>query len=141
MVDSKVPESLLKKRQRDDQWRTKKAAAAAEAKTKSKETRKVIFKKAEAYVKEYRQQVRERPGPAAPEAPCPGAHAARPSDGRTAHHRDLSPMFSISCSCFWALLSGSERMLGRQGPWSSQRCERPCGPTAVTKHALDVSRT
>jgi large subunit ribosomal protein L7e len=58
MVDAKVPESLLKKRQRDEQWRTKKAAAAAEARTKSKEKRRVIFKKAEAYVKEYRQQVR-----------------------------------------------------------------------------------
>lgn len=53
-----VPESLLKKRQRDEQWATQKAAAKTEARKKAKENRKVIFKKAEAYVKEYRQQVR-----------------------------------------------------------------------------------
>ena len=59
MAEGKVPESLLKKRQRDEGWAAKKASAASEAKTKSKENRKLIFKKAEAYVKEYRQQVRD----------------------------------------------------------------------------------
>ena len=53
-----VPESLLKKRQRDEQWATQRAADRTEARKKAKENRKVIFKKAEAYVKEYRQQVR-----------------------------------------------------------------------------------
>lgn len=56
MAKAQVPESLLKKRQRDEAWATKKASAAAEAKSKSKENRKLIFKKAEQYVKEYRQQ-------------------------------------------------------------------------------------
>jgi Ribosomal L30 N-terminal domain len=60
MAKAQVPESLLKKRQRDEAWATKKASAAAEAKTKAKSNRKLIFKKAEVYVKEYRQQVRGR---------------------------------------------------------------------------------
>jgi hypothetical protein len=58
MAEGKVPESLLKKRQRDEGWAAKKATAASEAKKKAKDSRKLIFKKAEAYVKEYRQQVR-----------------------------------------------------------------------------------
>ena len=53
-----VPESLLKKRQRDEAWATAKASAAAAAKVKAKANRKVIFKRAESYVKEYRSQVR-----------------------------------------------------------------------------------
>jgi F0F1-type ATP synthase assembly protein I len=58
MSSAPVPESLLKKRKRDDAWRASKHAANAEAAVKAKERRKIIFKKAEAYVKEYRQQVR-----------------------------------------------------------------------------------
>ena len=53
-----VPESVLKKRKRDEDWATKKAAAVTEAKKKSKDKRKDIFKRAESYVKEYRDQVR-----------------------------------------------------------------------------------
>lgn len=53
-----VPESVLKKRKRDEDWATKKAAAVTEAKKKSKDKRKDIFKRAEKYVKEYRDQVR-----------------------------------------------------------------------------------
>ena len=53
-----VPESVLKKRKRDEDWATKKAAAVTEAKKKSKDKRKDIFKRAENYVKEYRDQVR-----------------------------------------------------------------------------------
>lgn len=56
-----VPESVLKKRKRDDDWANKKAATAAEAQKKARESRKVIFKRAEAYTKEYRTKVRERP--------------------------------------------------------------------------------
>ena len=52
-----VPESVLKKRKRDEDWSTKKAAALTEAKAKSKERRKDVFKRAESYVKEYRDQV------------------------------------------------------------------------------------
>jgi large subunit ribosomal protein L7e len=57
MTSAAVPETLLKKRQRDEKWSAQKAAATAEAKKKAKDSRKIIFKKAEAYVKEYRQQV------------------------------------------------------------------------------------
>ncbi len=52
-----VPESVLKKRKRDEDWATKKAANALEAKKKSRDQRKEIFKRAENYVKEYRDQV------------------------------------------------------------------------------------
>ena len=65
------PGAVLKKRKRDEDWATKKAAAAAEAKQKAKAARKDIFKRAEAYVKEYRAQVGARmPGWAAPRAQC-----------------------------------------------------------------------
>ena len=52
-----VPETVLKKRKRDDEWATKKAAQQSEARSKAKETRKEIFKRAEQYVKEYRAKV------------------------------------------------------------------------------------
>ena len=52
-----VPESVLKKRKRDEDWATKKAAAVSEQKKKSKGSRNEIFKRAEKYVKEYRDQV------------------------------------------------------------------------------------
>ena len=52
-----VPESVLKKRKRDDDWANKKAATAAEAQKKARESRKTIFKRAEAYTKEYRTKV------------------------------------------------------------------------------------
>ena len=51
------PFAVLKKRKRDEDWATKKAAAATEAKAKAVATRKEIFKRAEQYVKEYRTQV------------------------------------------------------------------------------------
>lgn len=52
-----VPESLLKKRQRDEKWAADKAAAAETANKSQKDKKDVIFKKAEAYVQEYRAQV------------------------------------------------------------------------------------
>jgi hypothetical protein len=52
-----VPETILKKRKRDDEWAAKKAALVADTKKKSKSNRKDIFKRAEQYVKEYRDQV------------------------------------------------------------------------------------
>jgi hypothetical protein len=48
---------VLKKRKRDEDWATKKAAAATEAKHKAVANRKEYFKRAESYVKEYRTQV------------------------------------------------------------------------------------
>lgn len=65
-----VPETVLKKRKRDEEWATKKAAQQADAKKKAKESRKEIFKRAEQYVKEYRAKVCTR------DAHC-GAAAAR----------------------------------------------------------------
>ncbi|KAK9905010.1 hypothetical protein WJX75_007664 [Coccomyxa subellipsoidea] len=54
-----VPESVLKKRKRDEDWAAKKAANAGELKKKSREQRKEIFKRAENYVKEYRDQEKD----------------------------------------------------------------------------------
>ena len=54
-----VPESVLKKRKRDEDWAAKKAAALADSKKHRKSNRKDIFKRAEQYVKEYRDQVRQ----------------------------------------------------------------------------------
>ncbi|KAI8114420.1 hypothetical protein M9434_002544 [Picochlorum sp. BPE23] len=51
-----VPETVLRKRKRNEQWAAAKAAAAAEASAKSKSQRKEIFKRAEQYVQEYRKQ-------------------------------------------------------------------------------------
>ena len=53
-----VPETALKRRKRDEAWAAKKAAAAAEAKAASEKKSQEIFKRAEKYVKEYRDQVR-----------------------------------------------------------------------------------
>nr|GAT53310.1 predicted protein [Mycena chlorophos] len=49
-----VPETLLKKRKQNEKAREDRLAAAAAAKKASKAKRKVIFKRAESYVKEYR---------------------------------------------------------------------------------------
>lgn len=57
-MGGKVPETILKKRRRNDEWAAKKAAEAAEASKKAKATRQLTFKKAQAYAKEYLQQVR-----------------------------------------------------------------------------------
>lgn len=54
-----VPELLLKKRKRDETWAAERAAASLEARKKNRATRKEIFKRAEQYVKEYRQQVQQ----------------------------------------------------------------------------------
>lgn len=56
-VQPSVPESVLKKRTRDAQWAEQKAAAAASAKAAGEKKREEIFKRAEKYVKEYRDQV------------------------------------------------------------------------------------
>jgi large subunit ribosomal protein L7e len=54
-----VPELLVKKRKRDEAWAAKRAAAALEARKKARASRREIFKRAEQYVKEYREQERE----------------------------------------------------------------------------------
>ena len=65
-----VPETVLKKRRRADEWTAKRAADAVEAKKKAKASRKDIFKRAESYVKEYRQQVFIQLLPLASSASC-----------------------------------------------------------------------
>lgn len=54
-----VPESVLKKRKAVEKNQARLAAAALEAKKQKKAARRVIFKRAEAYVKEYRNNERE----------------------------------------------------------------------------------
>jgi large subunit ribosomal protein L7e len=51
-----VPETALKKRKRDEAWAAKKATAEAEKKAASVKNKELIFKRAEKYVKEYRDQ-------------------------------------------------------------------------------------
>ena len=55
-----VPETALKRRKRDEAWAAKKATADAEAAAASKKNSEEIFKRAEKYVKEYRDQVSAR---------------------------------------------------------------------------------
>merc|ERR1712003_169031 len=51
-----VPESVLKKRKRDEQWAAQKAADREAKLSALKKKKKVIFKRAEQYVKEYVSQ-------------------------------------------------------------------------------------
>jgi len=53
-----VPESVLKKRRTQDELKAKRAAAAVAARRKAKDARKEYFKRAEKYVKEYKQAER-----------------------------------------------------------------------------------
>ena len=108
MAPAPVPESLLKKRQRDDAWRASRAASNAEASLKAKASRKTIFKKAEAYVKEYRQQVR-LPSCSAPRirAPCaPGAMPWRCLTSRAGAGCSVLPRRSVGIADGASLLAG-----------------------------------
>ncbi|EGS17775.1 60S ribosomal protein uL30 [Thermochaetoides thermophila DSM 1495] len=58
--DILVPETLLKKRKSQEKARAERAAALEKRKQANKEKRQVIFKRAEKYVKEYREQEREK---------------------------------------------------------------------------------
>ncbi|KAL1967079.1 hypothetical protein VTN77DRAFT_3603 [Rasamsonia byssochlamydoides] len=55
-----VPETLLKKRKSQEQARAARRAELEKKKQANKEKRAVIFKRAEAYVKEYREAEREK---------------------------------------------------------------------------------
>jgi len=57
--DIEVPETLLKKRKQNEKAREEKLTAATAARKAAKAKRKVIFKRAEAYVKEYLVQEKE----------------------------------------------------------------------------------
>lgn len=61
MVESKVvvPESVLKKRKREEEWALERKQNAEAAKKKNSENRKLIFKRAEQYSKEYAAKVND----------------------------------------------------------------------------------
>jgi len=52
-----VPESVLKKRKREEEWALAKKQALEAAKKKRAESRKLIYNRAKQYAKEYDQQV------------------------------------------------------------------------------------
>ncbi|KAF8401481.1 hypothetical protein HHK36_012421 [Tetracentron sinense] len=54
-----VPESVLKKRKRSEEWALAKKQAVEAQKKKNAENRKLIFKRAEQYVKEYTDKEKE----------------------------------------------------------------------------------
>jgi len=57
--DIEVPETLLKKRKQNEKAREERIAAATAARKASKAKRKVVFKRAEAHVKEYLSKEKE----------------------------------------------------------------------------------
>jgi len=59
VTDIEVPETLLKKRKQNEKAREERLEKAAEARKAAKAKRKVIFKRAESYVKEYVSKERE----------------------------------------------------------------------------------
>ncbi|KAJ8586095.1 60S ribosomal protein L7 [Rhizopogon salebrosus TDB-379] len=59
VADIEVPETLLKKRKQNEKAREERLAAAVAARKISKAKRKVIFKRAESYVKEYLSKEKE----------------------------------------------------------------------------------
>jgi len=52
-----VPETLLKKRKRDEEWASARKQQLEAARSKNAKNRQLIFKRAEQYIKEYRSQV------------------------------------------------------------------------------------
>lgn len=58
-AENTVPETLLKKRKHLERVKAERAAAAILKKSKNKKLRKTVFKRAEQYVKEYRNMERE----------------------------------------------------------------------------------
>ncbi|XP_020700531.1 60S ribosomal protein L7-2-like [Dendrobium catenatum] len=54
-----IPESVLKKRKREDQWALEKKEKLEEKRKKNRENCKLIFKRAEQYAKEYENQEKE----------------------------------------------------------------------------------
>ncbi|KAL9686316.1 hypothetical protein QQ045_023772 [Rhodiola kirilowii] len=60
-VESKVvvPESVLKKQKRNEEWALAKKEALEKQKIHNSENRKIIFKRAESYAKEYSEQEKE----------------------------------------------------------------------------------
>lgn len=57
-VKAIVPESVLKKRKREEEWALAKKQELEAAKKKRSESRKLIYSRAKQYSKEYEEQVR-----------------------------------------------------------------------------------
>lgn len=55
-----MPETLLKKRKRDEKIKAERKEAAIKAKKERVVKRKLMYKRAEAYVKEYRREEADR---------------------------------------------------------------------------------
>ncbi|XP_025656583.1 large ribosomal subunit protein uL30w-like [Arachis hypogaea] len=58
-VKAIVPESLLKKQKREDEWALKKKEELNAAKKKRAESHKLIYSRAKQYAKEYQEQEKE----------------------------------------------------------------------------------
>ncbi|PKI38165.1 hypothetical protein CRG98_041418 [Punica granatum] len=56
-VKAVIPESVLKKRKRNEEWALAKKQETEAAKKQAREKRKVIFKQAEKFAAEYQEQV------------------------------------------------------------------------------------
>uniref|UniRef100_A0A2P2JX67 Large ribosomal subunit protein uL30 N-terminal eukaryotes domain-containing protein n=1 Tax=Rhizophora mucronata TaxID=61149 RepID=A0A2P2JX67_RHIMU len=54
-----VPESVLKKRKREEEWAVAKKEEIAALKKKNAENRQLIYKRAKEYAKEYEEQAKE----------------------------------------------------------------------------------
>ena len=84
-----VPESVLRKRKREDQWAADKKEKALADRKKALESRKAIFARAEQYAQEYDAQVSDPTFPSVSK-PLPSCRVARPGClrlvfDRTAH--------------------------------------------------------
>ncbi|XP_026407965.1 60S ribosomal protein L7-4-like [Papaver somniferum] len=58
-AETMVPEHVLKKNKRDEEWSLAEKTAQEVQKKKNSESRKLIYKRAEQYAKEYKEQERE----------------------------------------------------------------------------------
>merc|ERR1712070_832557 len=54
-----IPESVLKKRKRQEKWQQKQSEVAAAASTKGAQKKQEIFKRAETYIQEYRNKEKQ----------------------------------------------------------------------------------
>jgi len=84
-----VPESVLRKRKREEQWAADKKEKALADRKKALESRKAIFARAEQYAQEYDAQVSDPTFPSVSK-PLPSCRVARPGClrlvfDRTAH--------------------------------------------------------
>ena len=72
-----VPESVLRKRKREEQWAADKKEKALADRKKALESRKAIFARAEQYAQEYDAQVSDPTFPSVSK-PLPSCRVARP---------------------------------------------------------------